>query len=76
MPDSALRAKVEDDLRKSEALRVYWQRPITEAQLQSEMERMARQTKQPAVLAELWEALGNDPYVIAECLARPLLTNR
>src|SRR5437016_6330650 len=40
------------------------------------MERMARDTKQPEVLRELFEALGNDPFVIAECLARPVLTER
>ena len=46
--------------------------PITADQLQAEMERMARDTKQPEVLRELFDALGNDPFVIAECLARPL----
>ena len=37
---------------------------------------MARNTKQPEVLRELFQALGNDPFVIAECLARPVLTER
>ena len=36
---------------------------------------MARHTKQPEVLRELFEALGNDPFVIAECLAGPLLAS-
>ena len=40
------------------------------------MERMARDTKQPEVLHELFDALGNDPFVIAECLARPVLAER
>ena len=35
---------------------------------------MAQHTKQPEMLRELFEALGNDPFVIAECLARPVLT--
>ena len=35
-----------------------------------------RHTKQPEVLREIFEALGNDPFVIAECLARPVLTER
>jgi hypothetical protein len=34
---------------------------------------VARNTKQPEVLRELFEALGNDPAVIAECLAGPIL---
>ena len=33
------------------------------------MDRMAKHTRQPEVLQELFEALGNDPFVIAECLA-------
>ena len=37
---------------------------------------MARDTKQSQVLRELFEALGNDPAVIAECLARPILAAR
>jgi N-acetylneuraminic acid mutarotase len=37
---------------------------------------MARDTKQPEVLRELFEALRNDPFVIAECLARPTLVER
>ncbi|MGH9845746.1 MAG: Kelch repeat-containing protein, partial [Blastocatellia bacterium] len=76
MPEPAIRAKVEDYLRKSKVLEQYWQRPVTGEQLQAEIERMARHTKQPAVLRELWAALGNDPFVIAECLVRPLLVER
>ncbi len=76
LPEAAVRAKVEDYLRKSQALEVFWQRPITAEQLQAEMERQARQTKQPDALRELWAALGNDPSLIAECLARPALAER
>src|SRR5881409_2697967 len=54
----------------------YWQRPITPDQLQAEIERMASHTKQPGVLREIFAALGNDPLVIAECLARPVLAER
>ena len=68
--------KVEDYLRDSQALEDYWQRPITPDQLQAEMERIASHTKQPGVLREIFAALGNDSLVIAECLARPVLTER
>src|ERR1700751_4637971 len=74
MSQAQLEAKVEDYLRKSQALEDYWQRPVTAEQLQAEMDRMAQNTKQPEVLRELFAALGNDPFVIAECLARPVLT--
>src|SRR5437667_6553952 len=76
MSQGQLEKKVAEYLRNSQALEDYWQRPITAEQLQAEMERMARNTKQPEVLRELFEALGNDPSVIAECLARPVLAER
>src|SRR5438128_1906287 len=76
MSNAQVEKKVADYLRKSQALEDYWQRPITAEQLQAEMDRMARHTKQPEVLRELFEALGNDPFVVAECLARPVLSER
>jgi N-acetylneuraminic acid mutarotase len=76
MPAQQIEKNVENYLRDSQALGDYWQKPIAPEQLQAEMERMARHTKQPEVLRELFEALGNDPYVIAECLARPALSER
>jgi hypothetical protein len=76
VPPERLEKKVEDYLRNSEALEDYWNVPLTSEQLQAEMKRMAQHTKQPEVLRELFAALGNDPFVIAECLARPALSER
>jgi N-acetylneuraminic acid mutarotase len=76
MTQAQLEKKVEDYLSQSQTLEDHWQRPITAKQLQTEMDRMAQHTKQPELLHELFEALGNDPFVIAECLARPLLAER
>jgi len=76
MTQAQLEKKVTDYVRNSQALEDYWHRPITADQLQAEMDRMAQHTKQPEVLRELFEALGNDPFVIAECLARPALAER
>ncbi len=63
MSQAQIESKVQDYLRNSQALEDYWQRPITAEQLQAEMDRMAQHTKQPEVLRELFEALGNDPFV-------------
>lgn len=71
-----LETKVRDYLRNSQALEDRWQRPIAAEQLQAEMDRMAQHTKQSEVLRELFEALGKDSFVIAECLARPLLAEQ
>src|SRR5438552_3877289 len=76
MSQAQIETKVENYLRNSQALENYWQKPITPEQLQSEMDRMARHTRQPEVLREIFAALGNDPYIIAECLARPALADR
>src|SRR5262249_43885459 len=76
MSQAQLEKKVTEDLCDSEALEDQWQRPITADQLQTEMDRMAQHTRQPEVLRELFAALGDDPYVIAECMARPVLSQR
>ena len=74
--DEAIRIKAEDVLRKSHALDYYWKRPITPEQLQQEMNRMALHTRKPGILKELLNALQDDPFMIAECLARPVLADR
>jgi N-acetylneuraminic acid mutarotase len=76
MSQAQLENKVAGYLRESQALEDNWQKSITADQLQAEMDRIASDTKQPEVLRELFEALGNDPFVIAECLARPTLVKR
>src|SRR6266550_3546194 len=76
VPSAQLEKKIEDYLRNSQVLEDYWQRPLSAEQLQAEMQRIAQHTRQPEVLRELFDALGNDPFVIAECLARPALAQR
>jgi N-acetylneuraminic acid mutarotase len=71
-----LEKKVEEYLRKSRLVADRRGFPITPSELQAEMDRMVRDTKQPDVLHELFAALGNDPFVIAECLAGPTLVDR
>src|ERR1051326_916360 len=76
MPQEKLEKKVTNYLTNSQVIADDWHRPLTIEQLQAEMNRMAAQTKQSEVLRELFEALDNDPFVIAECLARPALVER
>jgi N-acetylneuraminic acid mutarotase len=68
--------RVEDYLRKSQLVSARRGFPITPTELQAEMDRIAQHTKRPEMLREFFEALGNDPFVIAECLARPILAER
>jgi N-acetylneuraminic acid mutarotase len=76
MPASAIRAKVEDSLAKSNALQRLWKYTVTGDQLQAEMDRMAKQTANGEILQDLFHALGGDPSLVAETLARQTLVDR
>jgi hypothetical protein len=76
VPHSAIRAKIEDTLKKSNAFQEYSGRSISREQLQAEIERMARDTHDPRMLQELFSALGNDPVLIAETIGRRALADR
>jgi N-acetylneuraminic acid mutarotase len=71
-----LQARTENSLRLTNAIAKYWHLSISGAQLQSEMNRIAQDSKQPDVLRELFAALDNDPRLVAEILARPALAER
>ena len=75
MSPAQIEQKVQSYLRNSEVLR-HTPHRITAEKLQAEIERMARHTKNAEMLHELFIALGNDPFVVAECLARPALSER
>jgi len=68
--------KVEDYLRKSQLVADQRRLPITASELQAEIERLATHTRNPDMLRELFVVLGSDAFVIAECLARPVLAER
>jgi hypothetical protein len=73
MSQAQLEKKVAAYLRDSDVLQNSQHGPITAEKLQAEMDRMASHTKEPDVLREIFNALGNNAFVIAECLARPVL---
>jgi N-acetylneuraminic acid mutarotase len=76
IPSRFSQRKVEESLRQSNALADLWSRPLLPELLQAEMQRIAQGTKQPDLLSEQWRALNNDPRLIAEVQARPLLADR
>ena len=76
LSDDQIRAKVEDSQRMASALKNIYDIEITEAMLQAELNRMARNTKDPEMLQEFFDALDNDSMTIAECLARPVLVEK
>lgn len=76
LPEAALVARVEEGLRKSAALERFWSRSIEPEALQVEMNRMAERSQDPETLRELFDALHDDPALVAETLARPALADR
>ncbi|MCI0408366.1 MAG: hypothetical protein L0191_07355, partial [Acidobacteria bacterium] len=74
--DASIREKVSDSLKKSAALEKLWKHPIRPDQLQEEIARISRSSHQPEILREILGALGNDPDLIAESVARPALADR
>ncbi len=76
VPRKAVARRVEEALRYEAALAAVWSTPLAPEVIQAEIDREARSTRDPAMLSALWTALGNDPYLVAECLVRPELADR
>jgi N-acetylneuraminic acid mutarotase len=73
---AAIEAKVRRYLEESIALETLWKTPITDDALQRELERMAGGTRMPERLREIYAALGDDLFLIKECVARATLADR
>src|SRR5262249_16067151 len=65
MPENEIRQKVADSLQKSALLARYW-KPISAQQLNGELQRILRKTRNPEMLREIFAALHNDPQLIIE----------
>ncbi|MGH8028845.1 MAG: hypothetical protein ACREO3_02820, partial [Arenimonas sp.] len=71
-----LATRAERTARLVSYLRAQRGRDLSHADLQGEIDRLGRNTQAPEALAKLFKALGNDPQLIGECLAKPLLVDR
>ena len=76
IPKGVLENKVRKYLEQTAALNRYWKTAVTDETLERELQRMAAATRMPERLSELYAALGNDPFLVKECLARPALVDR
>jgi N-acetylneuraminic acid mutarotase len=63
-------------LGQSAALRDFWNAPIGSYELRNEMNRIARDTRSPERLHEVYAAVGHDAFILQECLARRTLADR
>jgi N-acetylneuraminic acid mutarotase len=76
VPRQLLEKKVRTYLKQSAALEGLWKTPITAEMIDGELGRMARQTRMPDRLRELFHAVGDDAFLFEECLVRPALVDR
>jgi N-acetylneuraminic acid mutarotase len=76
VPRSVIERKVTTYLNESSALGTTWKTQVTAEMLRREVDRIARVTRLPDRLNELYAALHHDPDLIAECVARPAIVER
>ncbi|MBI1951170.1 MAG: hypothetical protein HYS34_07390 [Acidobacteria bacterium] len=76
MSPKVIEGKVRAYLNESAALETFWNTPVTSDMLLKEWQRMARETKLPERLTELSAALGDDPFLFQETVARAALVDR
>ncbi|HET9481299.1 MAG TPA: hypothetical protein VFP98_06035, partial [Candidatus Polarisedimenticolia bacterium] len=76
VPRTTLESRVRGTVRRSEALRSLWSRPITDAMLEAELARIIRRTRFPDRLGEIHAALGHDIFLLKETFVRSVLADR
>jgi len=76
VPREVLEKKVRSYLEQSAALDEIWKTPITAAALRAELIRIAAGTRFPDRLEAIYHALGDDPVLVLESFARPVLVDR
>jgi hypothetical protein len=76
VPRSVLEKKVTTYLKQSVALDTIWHTPASAEMLRNELERIARDTRFPERLKEIYAALGHDSFLVEECFARPEVVDR
>lgn len=69
-------ANVEESLLYESALKEHWGELLSSDRIQAEMDRIANETLHPDLLRDVFGALNNDGYLIAECFVRPRLAER
>ncbi len=73
---AALEGSVRRTLAQSSALLSFWGVSIGDDALRTELRRIARDTRFPERLREIYEALGHDAAKVKECFARRTLADR
>jgi hypothetical protein len=76
VPRQPIEEKVRRYLTQSTALEQSRGIRITAESLRRELERIARQTRFPERLRQIYLALGEDPVLVQECFVRPVIVER
>ena len=67
---------VENSLLYEAALKEIWAESLSSEQIQAELDRIVAETLHPELLRDVLATLDHDPYLVAECFARPRLAER
>ena len=76
MPVAMIEKSIRLDLHKEAVLLRHYNVEITPAMVSAEVQRIDTTTRAPEVLAEIKQALGNDPGRFARSMARPIVVDR
>jgi hypothetical protein len=76
MPPAMIEKAVRLDRHKEAVLSMYYKVEITPAMVSAEVQRIDTTTRAPEVLAEIKQALGDDPERFARSMARPIVVER
>ncbi len=76
VPRRVIEEKVNRVIAQSLLLERRYRDPITSEMLRRELERVAGKTQLPERLQQVYDALGNDPVLVEECLIRPALADK
>ncbi len=76
VPREQLERRVRTYLKQSVALKRFWDVNVDAQMLDAELQRIVRDTRDPDRLGRMFAALGDDPVLIRECIARPQIVSR
>ena len=76
VPRTVLDRKVATYLKQTVALQTLWKIPVTGEMLTQERLRLKAESRAPERLRALYAALGDDGFLVEECLARATLVDR
>ncbi|MEJ5166305.1 MAG: hypothetical protein WHV67_04685, partial [Thermoanaerobaculia bacterium] len=74
--EEKIKEKVLNFLKKEQTLKTFFKKEIKTQDMEEELKRIMKNTKDPEMLKEIFSALKNNKYLIFECLIKPIMVER